>query len=124
GDPRPRPLPPDRGNQFRRPEPDPRSLRRINRGPEGEGLQRPLQRLWRNHAHHVSTGGQRSPGVSGRLTTHVLDTVNGQPAGALRIELWRIERGDDDERRTLIRTQITNNDGRTDEPMLAGDEMT
>lgn len=62
--------------------------------------------------------------MSGRLTTHVLDTVNGQPAGALRIELWRIERGDDDERRTLIRTQITNNDGRTDEPMLAGDEMT
>lgn len=62
--------------------------------------------------------------MSGRLTTHVLDTVNGQPAGALRIELWRIERGDDDERRTLIRSQITNNDGRTDEPMLAGDEMT
>lgn len=61
--------------------------------------------------------------MSAQLTTHVLDTVNGQPAGAMRIELWRIERDDDGEHRTLVRTQITNDDGRTREPMLAEDEM-
>lgn len=61
--------------------------------------------------------------MSARLTTHVLDTANGQPAGAMRVELWRIEQGDDGDRRTLLREQITNDDGRTHEPMLAGDDM-
>jgi 5-hydroxyisourate hydrolase len=62
--------------------------------------------------------------VNGRLTTHVLDIVNGRPAGALRIELWRIEPGEGSEQRTLLHTQLTNNDGRTPEPMLAGAQMT
>lgn len=62
--------------------------------------------------------------MSARLTTHVLDTANGQPAGALRIELWRIDGNDKREQRTLLHSQLTNEDGRTAEPMLAGDEMT
>lgn len=58
------------------------------------------------------------------LTTHVLDTANGRPAGALRVELWRIEGKDGSEQRTLLHSQLTDEDGRTAEPMLAGDEMT
>jgi 5-hydroxyisourate hydrolase len=62
--------------------------------------------------------------MSGRLTTHVLDLVNGRPAGALRIELWRIEPLDEGDQRTLVQTHLTNEDGRTAEPMLSGAEMT
>jgi 5-hydroxyisourate hydrolase len=61
--------------------------------------------------------------MSGRLTTHVLDIVNGRPAGALRIELWRIEPGEEGEQRTRLRSQLTNEDGRTAEPMVSGDAM-
>ncbi|WP_438752582.1 hydroxyisourate hydrolase [Pararhizobium sp. O133] len=54
---------------------------------------------------------------SGRLTTHVLDTALGKPAQGLRIDLFRIE-GDE---RTLLRSVVTNSDGRVDGPMLEGD---
>jgi len=52
-----------------------------------------------------------------KLSTHVLDTVNGRPAAGMSIELWRLENG---ERTLLIRSQ-TNADGRTDTPLLDGD---
>jgi 5-hydroxyisourate hydrolase len=52
--------------------------------------------------------------VSGFLTTHVLDTANGRPAAGLEIELFRIE-GDE---RSALKTVRTNDDGRTDEPLL------
>lgn len=55
----------------------------------------------------------------GRLTTHVLDTAQGSPAGGLAIELW--EHGAGAPR--LIKTVATNSDGRTDEPMLAGTDV-
>ncbi len=51
--------------------------------------------------------------MPGRLTTHVLDTAAGVPAAGVRIELWSGE--------TLIKTVQTNADGRTDEPLLAGE---
>ncbi len=54
--------------------------------------------------------------TSGRLTTHVLDTALGKPAQGLRIDLFRIE-GD---KRTPLRTVVTNDDGRVDGPMLEG----
>jgi 5-hydroxyisourate hydrolase len=57
--------------------------------------------------------------VSGRLTTHVLDTANGRPAAGVRIELARL----DGERRRVLRTLATNDDGRTDEPLLADGEL-
>jgi 5-hydroxyisourate hydrolase len=52
--------------------------------------------------------------MSGRLTTHVLDTANGRPAAGIPIELARL----DGERRELLRSVTTNSDGRTDEPLL------
>lgn len=56
---------------------------------------------------------------NGRLTTHVLDTVRGQPAAGLRIELFRIE----DERAERVLATETNADGRCDAPLLAGEAM-
>lgn len=57
--------------------------------------------------------------ANGKLTTHVLDTANGAPAGGLRIELYRI-RGSE---RTRIADVSTNADGRTDAPLLSGGEL-
>ena len=57
--------------------------------------------------------------MSGRLTTHVLDTAAGRPAAGIPIELARVE----GERREVLRTLSTNADGRTDEPLLNGDEL-
>ena len=56
----------------------------------------------------------------GRLTTHVLDTATGRPAGGVRIELHRLEGG---ARQALAET-VTNADGRCDEPLLEGDAFT
>lgn len=53
----------------------------------------------------------------GRLSTHVLDTVHGKPALGVEIELFSIEGG---RRRSVVRT-VTNADGRTDEPLMAGE---
>jgi 5-hydroxyisourate hydrolase len=55
----------------------------------------------------------------GRLSTHVLDTVAGEPAAGVRIDLSILEGG----RWRLIKTVHTNADGRTDEPLMAGDAM-
>jgi 5-hydroxyisourate hydrolase len=52
------------------------------------------------------------------LTTHVLDTMRGQPAAGVTIELWSV-----DPSKMLKRVQ-TNSDGRTDAPLLSGEEMT
>jgi len=57
--------------------------------------------------------------MSPKLSTHVLDTAHGCPAGGMRIELWAIE----GEERTLVTTAKTNADGRTESPLLAADEM-
>jgi 5-hydroxyisourate hydrolase len=56
----------------------------------------------------------------GRLSTHVLDTLSGRPAAGMRIELlealpeggWK-----------ALKTAITNADGRTDTPLLTGEEF-
>ena len=52
--------------------------------------------------------------MDGYLTTHVLDTARGCPAGGLKIELWRAE-GDVREK---LAEMVTNADGRTDAPIL------
>jgi len=56
--------------------------------------------------------------VSG-LTTHVLDTARGCPAAGLGIELFRLE----GERRERLKSAVTNPGGRTDAPLLTGDEL-
>lgn len=53
----------------------------------------------------------------GRLSTHVLDTVNGRPAAGVRLSLHRIESG----ARLLLVETATNADGRTDAPLLSGE---
>ncbi len=56
----------------------------------------------------------------GGLTTHVLDTANGRPAASVRLELYRLEsNGLEGDVRTLVKSTITNSDGRTDEPLIA-----
>ena len=57
--------------------------------------------------------------MSGKLSTHVLDTAKGRPAAGLKIQLWKIEA---DERR-LLKEVITNQDGRTETPLLSGEEL-
>jgi 5-hydroxyisourate hydrolase len=54
-----------------------------------------------------------------KLSTHVLDTARGAPAQGVAIELHRIE----DHTRRHVRTTVTNADGRTDEPLLAGERL-
>lgn len=55
----------------------------------------------------------------GRLTTHVLDTARGRPAAGVRITLYRISGQSHDK----IAEAVTNADGRTDAPMLAGPDF-
>lgn len=56
----------------------------------------------------------------GRLSTHVLDTTIGRPAGAVKIVLscwtgsvW-----------SALKTTVTNADGRTDKPLLEASDFT
>lgn len=58
--------------------------------------------------------------MSGFLTTHVLDTARGCPAAGMKIDLFQI----DGETRTLVRSLITNADGRTDSQILPEAEFT
>ena len=55
----------------------------------------------------------------GRLSTHVLDTVSGRPAAGMKIEFSVLENG----AWKPLKTVHTNADGRTDEPLMAGDAM-
>ena len=57
--------------------------------------------------------------MAGRLTTHVLDTTHGRPAGGVEIELHRLTA---DRCALLVRTR-TNADGRSDAPLLEGDAI-
>lgn len=58
--------------------------------------------------------------MSAKLSTHVLDTARGRPAAGMKIELWSRGR---DGTRTLLKSAVTNADGRTDAPLLNADEM-
>jgi len=53
----------------------------------------------------------------GRLTTHVLDTTRGKPGNAIAVALFRIE----GEERQKLKTVLTNDDGRCDQPLLEND---
>ncbi|HEX5645107.1 MAG TPA: hydroxyisourate hydrolase [Erythrobacter sp.] len=51
----------------------------------------------------------------GRLTTHVLDTARGKPAAGLKIDLYA--------NNTILKSVVTNSDGRTGEPLLEGKDF-
>jgi 2-oxo-4-hydroxy-4-carboxy-5-ureidoimidazoline decarboxylase len=55
--------------------------------------------------------------VTGRLSTHVLDTHSGKPAQGIAIELWELSRDGADR---LVARTVTNSDGRTDAPLIGG----
>jgi 5-hydroxyisourate hydrolase len=56
--------------------------------------------------------------MPGKLTTHVLDTAHGRPASGMRVELYRV--GSPGGEAPLVEV-VTNADGRTPAPLLAGD---
>ena len=57
--------------------------------------------------------------MSGRLTTHVLDTSIGFPAEGIRIALYSMENSD----KNFIKELTTNSDGRTDQNLLNSEEF-
>ena len=57
--------------------------------------------------------------TTGFLTTHILDTARGCPAAGVIIELYRIDGGT----RQHLTQLTTNEDGRTDEPLIAKGEL-
>lgn len=60
------------------------------------------------------------PSACGRLTTHVLDTVRGRPAAGMGVVLSRLESGGAP---TVLKSAVTNADGRLDAPVLGPGEM-
>ncbi len=58
--------------------------------------------------------------MAGKLSTHVLDTYHGRPAAELAIELWEYAAGQPVK---LLRSALTNSDGRTDGPLLKGEDF-
>ncbi|MBC7369692.1 MAG: hydroxyisourate hydrolase [Undibacterium sp.] len=58
--------------------------------------------------------------MPGKLSTHVLDLTTGRPASGLRIELHFHPAGAAPQ---LLKTVVTNADGRTDAPLLNASEI-
>jgi len=54
-----------------------------------------------------------------RLSTHVLDTARGTPAGGITVELHRLRDGE----RIRVASAVTNADGRTDAPLVTGERV-
>lgn len=54
--------------------------------------------------------------MSGKLTTHVLDTASGKPASGLSLELYRLSESGS----SLVSSHRLNEDGRVDGPLLEG----
>ncbi len=55
----------------------------------------------------------------GKLSTHVLDTAHGKPAANISIDLFYLG----GESRQHLASYTTNQDGRTDEPLLLAEDM-
>ncbi len=54
------------------------------------------------------------------LSTHILDTANGRPASGVRVELFAL--GEDGSRK-LLKTAVTNADGRPDALLIEAQDM-
>jgi hydroxyisourate hydrolase len=57
--------------------------------------------------------------MTGKLTTHVLDTAKGKPGAGIVVELHRWDAGV----AILLTRTLTNSDGRTDAPLLDGESL-
>jgi len=68
----------------------------------------------------MKEAGQKMDHKTGFLTTHILDTARGCPAGGVKIELFALADGG---RRELLASTRTNSDGRTVEPLLKPGRM-
>lgn len=68
---------------------------------------------------HLGVWDFRSGDSMARLSTHVLDLSAGRPAQGIAIALYAVE----PEARRHIKTVKANADGRTDEPLLAGEQI-
>lgn len=55
-----------------------------------------------------------------RLSTHVLDIQRGKPAAGVEVELFEIVA---EGAPRLVKKVVTNSDGRTDAPLLAGEDL-
>jgi 2-oxo-4-hydroxy-4-carboxy-5-ureidoimidazoline decarboxylase len=60
--------------------------------------------------------GPGMPDVTGRLSTHVLDTYAGRPARGVKVELFELASAGP----TRLAEATTNAEGRTDQPLVAG----
>ena len=56
--------------------------------------------------------------MAAKLSTHVLDLTRGAPAAGMEIELWSLT-----ETPQQLKVVTTNDDGRTDAPLLVGHEL-
>ena len=65
----------------------------------------------------MGEAGRAAVSGTGRLTTHVLDTATGRPAGGMALELWHLPGSEPPQR---IGGWTTNADGRVDAPLLQG----
>ena len=63
--------------------------------------------------------GPGKPITTGRLSTHVLDAATGRPASGVRIALHEIGSS----ARGLMTDTVSNADGRTDAPLIAGEPL-
>jgi 2-oxo-4-hydroxy-4-carboxy-5-ureidoimidazoline decarboxylase len=59
--------------------------------------------------------GAGAPIVTGRLSTHVLDTYHGRPAAGVTVELFEVGQS----ARALLTRVTTNRDGRPDRPLIS-----
>jgi 2-oxo-4-hydroxy-4-carboxy-5-ureidoimidazoline decarboxylase len=63
--------------------------------------------------------GPGKPETTGRLSTHVLDTQAGRPAAGVKVALYEVGAS----ARGLLVETVTNADGRTDKPLIAGEPL-
>lgn len=55
----------------------------------------------------------------GKLSTHVLDITQGKPGAGVKVALYAVSA----QGRTLLKTDVTNADGRCAAPLLEGDAL-
>jgi 2-oxo-4-hydroxy-4-carboxy-5-ureidoimidazoline decarboxylase len=68
---------------------------------------------------NAKVDGPGKPATDGRLSTHVLDVADGRPAPGVRLQLYEIGAS----ARGLLAEAVTNADGRTDAPLIAGEPL-